>query len=94
MRIVFNDGYFGGSDALKRFAKEAIDEIKKIDDNGRKNSNAPDDFLSDCYPRLNSLWIIFEQFLTKCDEAEEKVELVLGTTKTDIIVLEPPKGAK
>jgi hypothetical protein len=94
MRIVLNDGYFGGSDCLKRFAERAIDEIKKIDDIGRKHSTAPDNYLGDCYPSLNSLLLIFEQFLTKCDEAEGKVELVLGESKADIIVLEPPKEAK
>lgn len=65
MKIVLDDNYFGGPEGLLRFVKQTLDEIERIEERGKKRSSAPDTFLGDCYPELNSIQVIFQGFLDR-----------------------------
>ena len=74
MKIILDEKYFGGAEALERFVQETLEEIKVMDDEGRARSKRPDDFLGDVFPRLSAIKILFENFQKEVEKRKNTIE--------------------
>ena len=81
-KIVIDSKYFGDEEALNRFLEESLQEIEKIENGGKKHSKMPERFLSDVYPRLFSLQVIFENLLKERSQLLEEQIYQIGGSKS------------